>query len=568
MIGAEAILRTLKEENVKHSFGVTGGSVIPLFDEYYKDNHGIRHIMSRHEQGAVHGAEGYARASGKAGVCIATSGPGATNLVTGIMDAYMDSTPVVAFGGQVPTSLIGNDAFQESDMVGITMPITKHNFQLRNPDKLRSTIKKAFFIATTGRPGPVYIDLPKDVQTKEVKNEDRNFKVEGYKLPSGGQPLQIKKAAEMLLNAERPVILVGGGVILAGAEKEVTELATSFSIPVATTLMGKSAFPENNPLSLGMVGMHGRKAANYAVMNADVVMAVGCRFSDRITGNLDTFMENTKLIHVDIDTAEIGKNVRVDVPVVGDAKLIMANMLETAGKVAVKGKSNWSAKIKELSRECACETNINSVPIDPRKVIYEINKAVSEKDIITTGVGQHQMFGAHFLKRTKPRTFISSGGAGTMGFGFPAAIGAKLARPDAEVINIDGDGSFNMVIQELGTCKEEKINVTSVIFNNSYLGMVRQWLELFYEKRYSTVCLGGSARFSKVAEAYCLNGIDVSRPSELAPALKQAMANDETTVIDVRIAPESNIIPMFAAGASVSEMFGPCVPEGYFRRSL
>ncbi|HIH33291.1 MAG TPA: biosynthetic-type acetolactate synthase large subunit [Candidatus Diapherotrites archaeon] len=555
--------KALQEQGVKHSFGLTGGSVIPLFDEYFKDNCGIRHIPVRHEQGAAHAAEGYARASGKAGVCIATSGPGATNLVTGIMTAFMDSSPIVALGGQVPTSLIGNDAFQESDMIGITFPITKHNYQVRSPNRVRAIVQKAFNLASSGRPGPVYIDLPKDALAGKVEKEESLESMNGKKNQTAGFE-ELKKAAELLLNAERPVLLIGGGVILANASKEAEELALKYNIPVTTTLMGKSAFPETHPLSLGMLGMHGRKAANYAMVNSDVVFAVGCRFNDRITGKLQTFLQNATLIHTDVDAAEINKNVKSQLSLRGDAKQVLKEVLKIAEKITARKSNEWSEKMKKLARECECNINLSSNPIDPRKVIFEINKAIKEEDIVTTGVGQHQMFAAHFLKRTKPRTFISSGGAGTMGFGFPAAIGAKLAKPESEVLNIDGDGSFGMVVQELGTCKAESIKVTPVIFNNSYLGMVRQWIELFYEKRYSAVCLGASPDFAKLAEAYCVKGITVERHSEIQPALQQALKNDETTVLNVLIAQESNIVPMFAAGTSINEMFGDCVPKGYF----
>ena len=555
--------KALQEQGVKHSFGLTGGSVIPLFDEYFKDNCGIRHIPVRHEQGAAHAADGYARASGKPGVCIATSGPGATNLVTGIMTAFMDSSPIVALGGQVPTSLIGNDAFQESDMIGITFPITKHNYQVRSPNRVRAIVQKAFNLASSGRPGPVYIDLPKDALAGKVEKEESLESMNGKKNQTAGFE-ELKKAAELLLNAERPVLLIGGGVILANASKEAEELALKYNIPVTTTLMGKSAFPETHPLSLGMLGMHGRKAANYAMVNSDVVFAVGCRFNDRITGKLQTFLQNATLIHTDVDAAEINKNVKSQLSLRGDAKQVLKEVLKIAEKITARKSNEWSEKMKKLARECECNINLSSNPIDPRKVIFEINKAIKEEDIVTTGVGQHQMFAAHFLKRTKPRTFISSGGAGTMGFGFPAAIGAKLAKPESEVLNIDGDGSFGMVVQELGTCKAESIKVTPVIFNNSYLGMVRQWIELFYEKRYSAVCLGASPDFAKLAEAYCVKGITVERHSEIQPALQQALKNDETTVLNVLIAQESNIVPMFAAGTSINEMFGDCVPKGYF----
>ena len=565
MNGAKALLTTLKNQGVKHIFGITGASVIPLFDEHYKDDHGIRYVHTVHEQGAVHAAEGYARASGKAGVCISTSGPGATNLVTGIMDAYMDSTPIIAISGQVSTNLLGCDAFQESNMVEITKSITKANFQVKNSNEMESTINKAFHLALNGRQGPIHIDIPRNFFNEEVTEP------EIYSAPKIEHSInfeKIKKSAELLLNAEKPLILVGGGVLSSNASNEITEFATKFGIPVTTTLMGKTAFPENHPLSLGILGMHGRKSANYAIVHADVILAIGTRFNDRITGNINSFLEHGKLIHVDIDTKEHGKNVKNEIEIHADAKVFLKELIKVSQSIVFNKETTWSEKIKELAKECNCNINIDSSPIDPKRIIYELNKVLGESDIVTTGVGQHQMFAAHFLKRTKPRTFISSGGAGTMGYGFPAAIGAKVACPDVEVFDVDGDGSFGMVVQELGTCKEENIKVTPIIFNNSYYGMVRQWLELFYEKRYSAVKLSSVPDFVKLAEAYSLNGISVEKPSEIEPALKQAIKNDETTVINVKIAEESNITPMFGAGAHVSDMFGSCVPEGYFKKLL
>ena len=559
MKGTEAIVRSLIANKTKDLFGFPGGQVIPLYDEFLNFEKELRTILVRHEQCAAHAADAYARVSGGAGVCLATSGPGATNLVTGIMTAYMDSIPLIALAGNVPTTLLGNDAFQETDMVGITMPITKHNYQIRDPNDINSTINNAFNIALNGRPGPVFIDIPKDTQVKEVTNEKPTQKINGFNPVTKGHPEQIKKAAEMILNAENPVIIAGGGVILSNSSKELNILAENFNLPVTTTFMAKSCFNENHPLALGTLGMHGRKVANYAVGNADLVIAIGCRFSDRITGDTKTFAEKAKIIHIDIDSAEIGKNVRVDLPIVGDAKSVLQDLLVVMEIKAKKGKTNWSDKIKKFNKECACSFDVKQNPIDPRKIIFELNKAIKDTDIVTTGTGQHQMYAAHYLKRTIPRTFISSGGAGTMGFGFPAAMGARVAKPTSQVIDIDGDGSFAMVIQELATCKEEDIKTIPIIFNNSYLGMVRQWQELFFNKRYSGVHLKRTPDFAKVAEAYSLTGITVDRESEISKAIKEALKNDETTVLDILVAEESNILPMFSAGSKHIDMFGHCI---------
>ncbi len=560
MNGSEAIVKALLEEKVEHIFGFPGGAVMPLYDEFLKHQGELRHILVRHEQGAAHAADAYARVTGKAGICIATSGPGATNLVTGIMNAYMDSSPVIAFAGQVPTSLIGNDAFQESDMMGITLPITKHNFQIRDANKISSTIKKAFTIALNGRPGPVYIDLPKDVQTNEVSAEEKDTHIAGFKPVTAGHPVQIKKAAEMILNAKQPVIIAGGGILWANACPELQQLVEAFSIPITATFMGKSCFPEEHPLYLGVLGMHGRKAANYAVANSDLLIAIGCRFSDRITGNLQTFAKKSKIIHIDIDSAEIGKNVGVDLPIVGDAKNVLQQLNQMLKKMAVKKKNiKWAEKMKRFIQECDCSIDVKGNPIDPRKLVFELGKVLKEQDIVTTGVGQQQMFAAHFLKRSKPHTFISSGGAGTMGFGLPASIGAKVAAPDVQVFDFDGDGSFAMTQQELATAKEENIKVIAVIMNNAYLGMVRQWAELFFDRRYSAVHLKRTPDFAKVAEAYRLKGIRVERDSEIGAALREAYKSDEAVVLDVIVKEEANILPMFTAGANTTDMFGGCI---------
>ncbi|MBW2988680.1 biosynthetic-type acetolactate synthase large subunit [Candidatus Woesearchaeota archaeon] len=568
MNGAKAIVETLIKQGVDVTFGFPGGSVIPLFDAYLDYKGKIRNVLVRHEQGAAHAAEGYARASGKAGVCIATSGPGATNLVTGIMDAYMDSVPIIAFGGQVPTSLIGNDAFQESDMMGITLPITKHNFQVRSPNQMAPIIMKSFKIASEGRPGPVYIDLPKDTQTGEVTCPlPKEVEIKGFQPTIKANPIQIDKAAEAIAEAEKPLFLIGQGAILSDACDELKELVKITGIPVTTTFMGKGAFDEMNALSLGTVGMHGKKIANYATVHADLLITIGCRFSDRITGNLKSYAENTKVIHADIDPAEIGKNVKVDIPIVGDAKNVIKGITASLKKRKMKDKERWLKEIKKYKAICdACIKIKPTKRIHPRDVMYALNDILKPDDIVVTGVGQHQMFAGHFIKRSKPRTFISSGGAGTMGFGFPAAIGAKVAKPDVNVFLIDGDGSFQMTIQELGTVKEANIKVIPIIMNNSYLGMVRQWLELFSDRRYSEVYLGTTPDFVKVAEAYGLKGIRVKKKEELGAALKQAVKNDMTTVIDIEIEEESNILPMLPPGGNVKDAFGGCMasPSRFF----
>jgi acetolactate synthase-1/2/3 large subunit len=561
MNGAHAIIETLLKQGVDVTFGFPGGKVIPLFDAYLDYKSKIKNILVRHEQGAAHAAEGYARASGKPGVCIATSGPGACNLVTGIADAYMDSTPIIAFGGQVQTYLIGNDAFQETDMMGITLPITKHNYQVRNANQMAPIIMKSFKIASEGRPGPVYIDLPSDAQQGEVTEPfPKEVKIPGFSPTIEPNPVQIKKAAEAVMNSQKPLFLIGQGVILSEASKELHELADFTQIPVTTTYMAKGAFDEYNPLSLGSVGMHGRKIANYATINTDLLITIGCRFSDRITGNLKTYAENAKVIHADIDPAEIGKNVKVDIPIVGDAKRVLAELLKELKKYKYMVKEPWLEKIKKCKATCdACVKVPKTARMHPREVMYALNSLLKPDDIVVTGVGQHQMFAGHFLKLRKPRTFITSGGAGTMGYGFPAAIGAKVAKPESEVFLIDGDGSFQMTIQELATVKEAGIKVIPIILNNSWLGMVRQWLELFFDKRYSEVNLGEVPDFVKVAQAYGLDGTKVKKKEELLPALKEAIKSKETFLIDVLIDKESNILPMLPPGGHIKDAFGGCM---------
>ena len=555
MKGAEAIVKSLEKEGVEVIFGIPGGVSIPLYDVLY-DSKKIRHILVRHEQAAAHAAEGYARVSGKTGVCHATSGPGATNLTTGIVDAYMDSSPIVALTGQVATPFLGKDAFQETDPVGITMPATKHNFQLRSVEEIPDVIKKAFLIASTGRPGPVLIDMPKDIQEKEGNIKfPKTVDLPGYKPTLKGNPKQIKKAIDMLLSAERPMILAGGGVIIANAERELLKLAELLMAPVATSLMGKGAFPETHPLAVGMIGMHGRKAGNYAINDADVILAIGCRFSDRTTAVVSCFAPEAKIIHADIDPAEIGKNVRVNLPIVGDAKYVLKDMLKLLKAKAKKGKENeWTKKIAKYKKEFSPKMDYNDVPLKPQKIIKEIMNTLAADDIVTTEVGQCQMWAAHYLGRTKPRTFISSGGLGTMGFGFPAAMGAKVAKPERNVIDIAGDGSFLMNSQELATVVTEDIPVVVAVFNNRYLGMVRQWQELFYDRRYSAVDLGNSPDFVKLAEAYGAKGLRVEKPKDIAPAIKEAFKSGKPTVIDFMVNHEENIFPMVPPGKCLKDI--------------
>jgi acetolactate synthase-1/2/3 large subunit len=552
MRGAKAMLESLKREGVEVMFGIPGGSVIPLYDELYDSD--IRTLLMRHEQAAAHAADGYARASGDVGVCVATSGPGATNLVTGIASAFLDSSPIVAFTGQVPRAMIGKDSFQEADSVGVTIPVTKHNFQFYSVEEIPFIIKKAFKIARTGRPGPVLIDVPKDVQEKEAEMKfPSDVEIVGYNPNLKGHPQQIKKAVDLLMSAERPIALVGGGVIISGASSELMEFVEMLGLPVVSSLMGKGAFPESHPLALGMIGMHGRKAGNFAISDADVIIAIGCRFSDRTTGNVNCFAPEAKIIHIDIEAAEIGKNVPCEIPVVGDAKLVLREMLKIA-KAKAKKHPQWTKKVKEFKKEFQPKMDYDDVPLMPQRVIKEVMEVISGNDIVVTEVGQCQMWAAHFLSRTKSRTFISSGGLGTMGFGFPASIGAKTAKPELNVIDIAGDGSFMMNCQELATTVVEDVPVVVAVMNNHYLGMVRQWQELFFDRRYSGVYLGEVPDYLKLAEAFGANGIRVEKPGDIREAVKEAFASGRPTVIDFVVKPESNIFPMVPPGGCLKDI--------------
>ena len=553
MTGAKALVESLKRQNVEVIFGIPGGATIPIYDVLY-DTDGIRHILMRHEQCAAHAADGYARASGRVGVCMATSGPGATNLVTGIANAYMDSSPIVAFTGQVPRPFIGKDAFQETDIVGITTPITKYNFQVPEVSEIPRIIKKAFYIATTGRPGPVLVDLPKDTQieTDEIEFDD-DIEIRGYRPNYEPHPIQIGRAADLLANAEKPVIIAGGGIIASGASSELVALAELLQAPVSTTLMGKGCIPENHPLSLGLLGMHGTIASNIIVSEADVLLAVGMRFSDRTTGNIEKFCPDAKIIHIDIDTAEIGKNIQPHVPIVADAKRALNALYEQlVQKFRKKERTAWMRRIEELKQQH--EEMGNKSGLSPPRLMKELRKMLPEDAIITTEVGQNQMWAALYLKAYKPRTFISSGGLGTMGFGFPASLGAKVACPDVPVVDIAGDGSFLMTEQDLASSVTEKIPVIVIILDNRFLGMVAQWQRLFYDRRYSSIDLGRTPDFVKLAEAFGAQGIYVGSLPEFRKAVQTALKSDVTTVIDVPISSEENVFPMVPPGGEITKI--------------
>lgn len=556
MRGAEILLHCLKEEGVDTVFGYPGGAVLPIYDALYMSD--IRHILARHEQGAVHAAEGYARASGKVGVCIATSGPGATNLVTGIANAYMDSIPLVCFTGQVGSSLIGRDAFQEADICGITLPITKHNYLVEKTEDVPRIVKEAFYIARTNRPGPVVVDLPKDIMEKSIDFEpsDVDVNLRGYRVMKGFNAGQVISAVEMIKQAERPVIYCGGGVVGSNAAAEITELAEKRKIPVTSTLMGIGSFPANHYLYLGMLGMHGTRYANYAIGESDVLIAVGVRFDDRVTGHLDHFAPHAKVIHIDIDAAEIGKNVAVHIPIVGDVKEVLSSINQRLDEV--EGYSEWHKTIDRWKEEFPMRYGPSAEGrIMPQHVVEKIYDLTKGEAIITTEVGQNQMWAAQYFKGKNPRSFITSGGLGTMGFGFPAAIGAQIACPDKVVVDIAGDGSIQMNIQELGTATQYGLPVIICILNNQFLGMVRQWQGLFYGGRYSFTDIEHQPDFVKLAEAYGAVGIRVKDAGEVEAALKQAMeVKDRPVVIDFWVDREANVYPMVPPGAALFNMLG------------
>ena len=551
LTGAEILIECLKREKVEVLFGYPGGQVLPIFDKLYDAP--FKFILVRHEQAAAHAADGYARATGKTGVCLATSGPGATNLTTGIANAYMDSIPMVAITGQVKTFLIGNDAFQEADVTGITRPITKHNYLVKDVRDLARIVREAFYIASTGRPGPVLIDIPSDVQLADTEFIwPKELDIRGYKPVIFGHPGQIKKAAKLISDAHKPIIYAGGGVITSGAHQELKALAERIQAPVVMTMMGLGGFDGTHPLSLGMLGMHGTAFANFAIMNADLIIAVGARFDDRVTGRLDAFARKAKIIHIDIDPSSIAKNVEVDIPIVGDAKNILGQLLEEIKKTP--DTAQWLETIEDWKRKHPLRYKDDG-KIKPQYVIEQLYELTKGDAIITTEVGQNQMWATQWYKYTSPRTFISSGGLGTMGFGFPAAMGAKIGCPESQVFDIAGDGSIQMNIQELATCVCNKINVKVLILNNGYLGMVRQWQELFYKKRYSYTSLY-NPDFVRLAESYGAAGIRVTKKEEVRPAIEKAIAIDNTVFIDFHIEPEENVYPMVPAGEAIDKMIG------------
>ena len=557
--GARILLETLKRLGVTDIFGYPGGAVIPIYNEIY-DFEGLNHYLARHEQGAAHEADGYARASGKCGVCLATSGPGATNLVTGIMTAHMDSIPLLAITGQVGSHLLGKDAFQESDIIGITMPVTKNNYLVKDIREIASTVKEAYYLATTGRPGPVLVDITRDAQLAEISYEEfeaifnEPVSLEGYDPNYIGHPKQIKKAIELLKEAKRPLIVAGHGVLLSGATEELYKLATTCQIPVTNTLLGLGSFPGEHQLSLGMLGMHGTVYANYATNEADVVLALGIRFDDRIAGVPKEFCKEATIIHVDIDPAEIGKNKLIDVPIVGDLKHVLN---EINHELTSQTHEEWLERIREWREEYPIRVRLHEGDsLLPQKVIHEIDNILKGNAIVVTDVGQHQMWTSQFITFSKPNTIITSGGAGTMGFGLPAAIGAQVAQPDKKVVLITGDGGLQMNSQELLLLKAYNIPVKVVIINNGFLGMVRQWQELFNQHRYSFVDLSINPDFETLAKAYGVQGVTLSTIEELRSQLRDLILSDEPVVINCVVEKEENVFPMIPAGCSAKDMIG------------
>ncbi len=549
MKGAEVLLKAMEREGVEVIFGHPGGAIMPTYDALYDSP--IRHILVRHEQGGVHAATAYARASGRVGVVMATSGPGALNLVTGLADAYMDSTPVVAITGNVPRALIGTDAFQEADVTGVTMPVTKHNYLVQEVNDLPRVVKEAFYIARSGRPGPVLIDVPKDVQLAEFTGGlEVRLDLPGYKPTLKGHPRQVERALGALEKAERPVLMVGGGA--QDAHQELLAFAEKTGIPVITTLMGLGAFPGTHPLWLGMPGMHGTVAANRAIYHADVILAIGLRFDDRVTGKVSRFAPHAHtIIHVDIDPAEIGKIVRTQIPIVGDARLVMREFLRGAKPLRL---ASWWRELEEWRTRHPLTYRPRSY-LQSQEVIRAFYEATGGNAIVTTGVGQHQMFAAQFFRVSRPRSFITSGGLGTMGVGLPFAIGAQVARPGELVIDFDGDGSFQMTLQELATVVKYRLPVKVVVLNNGFLGMVRQWQDLFHAKRYSEVYLADSnPDFARLAEAYGIKGVRVERKEDLKKAVDTVLEADGPVVAEFRVYQEEGVFPMIPSGASVEEM--------------
>ena len=558
LTGAQILIKMIKSQGVDTIFGYPGGAVIDIYDELSRQTD-LRHILVRHEQAAVHAADAYARAKGSVGVALVTSGPGATNTVTGIASAYMDSIPVVVFTGQVPTGLIGNDAFQEVDIVGITRPCTKHNYLVKDVNKLAKTIKEAFYLATSGRPGPVLIDLPKDMMNTKIEfNDPGEIKLKSYRPTYKPNKRQLSKVVELIKNAERPVIFAGGGVILSRASDEIYELAKMADIPVTSSLMGLGAFPGSDPLWLGMLGMHGTYRANMSIGHCDLMIAAGVRFDDRVTGRTDKFAPDARIIQIDIDPTSIHKNVEATCPIVGDCKMTLHDlntMLKQEDPKSVKGsRKNWITQIENWKSTTPLKYEKKENVIKPQYVIEKLYELTRGKAIITTEVGQNQMWAAQYYHFDSPNHFITSGGLGVMGFGLPAAIGAKAACPDAIVVDVAGDGSIQMNSQELMTAVESDLPVKIVILNNGYLGMVRQWQELFYEKNYSFTNMEHAPDFVKLAEAYGAKGLRATKPSEVEDVLSKGLSSNETIIMDFVVEREESVYPMVPAGGSITEM--------------
>lgn len=562
LIGARIFLECLKREGVDVVFGLPGGAVLPIYDALY-DFHGLRHILVRQEAAAGHAAEGYARTTGKVGVALVTSGPAATNLVTALQNANMDSIPIVAFTGQVPTHLIGNDAFQEADNVGITRPCTKHNFLVKDGKDMGPIIKEAFYLAASGRPGPVHVDLPKDVLVKEWPFEyPEKVHLRSYNPTYDGHPGQIKKATRSILKAKRPVLYVGGGVISSDASEELRRLVELTQIPVTTTLMGLGVFPSEHPLSLDMLGMHGTYYANMAVHHSDCLIAVGARFDDRVTGKVEMFSPQAEIIHIDIDPSSISKNIQVHIPIVGDARRVLAKLIEelegeireNAPSFVREARRQWAEQISQWKARFPLRYDWDDEVIKPQYVIQEISNLTRGEALLVTGVGQHQMWTAQYYRFKHPRAWCTSGGLGTMGYGLPTAMGVQAAHPDKLVVNIDGDGSFVMSNQELATLYENRLPVKTVIINNGYHGMVRQWQEIIYKERYCAIDLSASPDFVKLAEAYGCVGIRATKPSEVVPALEKAFSTPGPVVVDMMVDREENVLPMVPAGGANVDM--------------
>lgn len=557
MSGAKACIEALKREKVKTVFGLPGGAVLPIYDELRSS--GIKHILVRHEQCAAHMADGYARVSGKVGLCIATSGPGATNLVTGIATALMDSSSIVAITGQVPRNDVGHDAFQEADITGVSTPITKHNLQVTNASEVPQAIRAAFHIASTGRPGPVLVDIPRDVQSEKGEMDfSKMFSLPGYQPPSEPHPVQVKKTAKLLETAERPVILAGGGVRIADASPELLVLAERLMSPVVTTFMGKGVFPENHPLSLGKIGVYGGAHSNRAICEADVILAVGVRFADRATGSIRKFAQKAKIVHIDIDPSEIGKIVKVDIPIVGDAKATLRAISKSLESKRRNRSSTWLKQLEEFKKNQEPKEDDIGATMKPIRVLKELRRLLPNDTVLTVDVGQHQMWAAIHFDVYHPESFISSGGLGTMGFGFPAALGAKIAKPKGTIVNITGDGSFLMNQQELATSIEENIPVIVIIFDNRTLGMVAQLQRTLQDNRLFAVNLGRSPDFVKLAKAYGAQGIKAESYEELRKAVKTALKSEVTTVVDVAISPEENVVPLVLPGNGLDSLVWKC----------